>query len=159
LKWSEKKRLKSLPRRDRPGAFLTSGTPTSRTLTSGALTSGALTSGALRGADLQNADLRGADLQGANLCGANLRGADLQNADLRGADLRDVDLDFSAWPLWCGGTDVILDRGLSLQLIYHAFNNRHTDPEILEAMEPLRRLAQEFIDNHRPDAPKLRGVK
>jgi hypothetical protein len=109
--------------------------------------------------NLRGADLWGANLRGADLWGANLQGAILQGADLRGADLQGANLDFSAWPLWCGGTGAILDRRLSLQLIYHAFNNNHADPEILEAMEPLRRLAQEFINNHRPDAPELRGVK
>ena len=83
-----------------------------------------------------------AGLGGANLWGANLRGANL---------------DFSSWPLWCGGTNATLDRKLSLQLIYHAFNNNHADPEIVAALEPLRALAQEFIDKHRSDAPELRG--
>ena len=89
----------------------------------------------------------------------DLRGADLGGADLRGADLGWSDLDFAAWPLWCGGTGATLDRRLSLQLIYHVFNNNHNDQEILEALEPLRPLAQEFIDKHRSDAPELRGVK
>ena len=124
----------------------------------------------LRGADLGRADLRGADLGWSDLGGADLRGADLgwsdlrradlrwsdlRRADLRGADLGGSNLDFAAWPLWCGGTGATLDRRLSLQLIYHVFNNNHTDPEILEALEPLRPLAQEFIDKHRSDAPEL----
>ena len=114
----------------------------------------------LRGADLGWSDLGGADLRGADLGWsdlrrADLRGADLGRADLRGADLGWADLDFAAWPLWCGGTGATLDRRLSLQLIYHVFNNNHTDPEILEALEPLRPLAQEFIDKHRSDAPEL----
>ena len=78
-------------------------------------------------------------------------------ADLSGADLRGADLDFSAWPLWCGGINATLDRRLSLQLIYHTFNNNHTDPDIVAALEPLRALAQEFIDKQRSDAPELRG--
>lgn len=108
--------------------------------------------------NLRDADLRGADLHG-NLQCVDLQGADLRGADLRGANLQYSSLDLSAWPLWRGGTGATLDRRTSLQLIYHAFNNNHADPEILEAMEPLRRLAQEFIDNHRSDAPELRGVK
>ena len=78
----------------------------------------------LQGANLQGADLRGADLQGANLRGADLRGADLQGAnlrgaDLQGADLRDADLDFSAWPLWCGSQDAIVDARIASQLAAH----------------------------------------
>ena len=96
--------------------------------------------------------LSDANLSGAYLSGANLSGANLGRANLEGANL-----DFSAWPLWCGGTNATLDRRLSLQLIYHAFNNNHTDPDIVAALEPLRALAQEFIDKHRRDAPELRG--
>ena len=88
---------------------------------------------------------------------ADLSGADLSGADLRGADLSGADLDFSAWPIWCGGTGATLDRRLSLQLIYHTFNNNHTDADIAAALEPLRALAQEFIDKQRSDAPELRG--
>ena len=78
----------------------------------------------LQCANLQGADLRGADLQGANLRGADLRGADLQGAnlrgaDLQGADLRDADLDFSAWPLWCGSQDAIVDARIASQLAAH----------------------------------------
>jgi hypothetical protein len=109
--------------------------------------------------NLRDADLLGANLHGANLQCVDLQGADLRGADLRGANLQYSSLDLSAWPLWRGGTGATLDRRTSLQLIYHTFNNNHTDPEILEAMEPLRRLAQEFIDNHRSDAPELRGGK
>jgi len=98
-----------------------------------------------------------ADLSGADLSGADLRGADLSGANLRGADLSGADLDFSAWPIWCGGTGATLDRRLSLQLIYHTFNNNHTDADIAAALEPLRALAQEFIDKQRSDAPELRG--
>ena len=87
---------------------------------------------------------------------ANLRGADLRGANLRGANLRGANLDFATWPIWCGGTGATLDRRLSLQLIYHVFNNNHTDPDIVAALEPLRALAQEFIDKHRSDAPMPR---
>ena len=93
----------------------------------------------------------------ANLSYANLSGANLSGANLSGANLSDANLDFTAWPLWCGGTGATLDRRLSLQLIYHVFNNNHTDPDIVAALEPLRAMAQEFIDKHRSDAPELRG--
>ena len=79
--------------------------------------------------------------EGANLCGANLEGANL---------------DFSCLPLRCGGTGIKLDRHLSLQLIYHCFNQDHQDPELLAALEPLRALAEEFRIKHHQDAPVLR---
>ena len=119
----------------------------------------------LRGAYLQGADLRGADLyraslyranlQGANLQGAYLHEANLQGANLQGADLQGANLNYSCLPLWCGGTRVKVDRHLSLQLIYHAFNQDHRDEEIKKVLEPLRVLAEEFRQNHREDAPEL----
>jgi hypothetical protein len=110
----------------------------------------------LNGVDLRGADLRWADLRRADLSGANLRRADLRWANLRGADLNGACLDFASWPLWCGGTQVNLDRHLYTQLIYHVFNQTCDDPEIIAALEPLRALAQEFVDKHRQDAPALR---
>ena len=85
----------------------------------------------------------------ANLCGSDLRDANLCRANL----------DMSAWPLWCGGTQTYLDRRRSLQMIYHLFNQHHQDPEIHAALEALRPLANEFRENHRRDAPALRGVE
>ena len=93
---------------------------------------------------------------GANLHGANLEGADLEGANFRRADLEGADLDFSAWPLWCGGTGASLGRRLSLELIYFAFNNAHADADITAALEVLRPLAEEFREKYRTDAPKLR---
>ena len=109
----------------------------------------------LRGANLREANLREADLREANLRGANLCEADLREANLCGADLREANLDHSCLPLWCGGTRVKVDRHLSLQLIYHAFNQDHQDEEIKKVLEPLRVLAEEFRQNHRTDAPEL----
>ena len=45
---------------------------------------------------------------------ANLRGADLSEADLCGADL-----DFSCFPLWCGGSKFKCDIKLIYQLLAH----------------------------------------
>ena len=73
--------------------------------------------------DGERADLRGANLRDAKLRGANLRGADLRGADLRGADLRDADLDFSCFPLWCGGLDIHLDDRQLIQIAYHLVRN------------------------------------
>lgn len=49
---------------------------------------------------------------------ANLRGANLQNADLQGANL-----DFSCFPLWCGGLDMQLDDRQLIQIAYHLVRN------------------------------------
>ena len=105
--------------------------------------------------DLIDADLFRADLIDANLIGANLSGACLRGASLSGACLRGADLDFASWPLWCGGTIAKIDTRISLQLIYHAFNQDHLDKDIAAAIEVLRPLAQRFIDEYRNDATKL----
>ena len=46
-----------------------------------------------------------------------------ENADLRNADLSGANLDFSAFPLWCGGLDVHIDDRLAIQLLYHLVRN------------------------------------
>ena len=74
-------------------------------------------------ADLIFANLRDADLRGANLRGANLRDANLIFANLRGADLRGANLDFSCFPLWCGGLDIHLDDRQLIQIAYHLVRN------------------------------------
>jgi uncharacterized protein YjbI with pentapeptide repeats len=70
-------------------------------------------------ADLRYADLSYADLRYANLSSADLRYADLSSAGLRSANLRYADLDYSAFPLWCGGLDVHIDDKQATQLLYH----------------------------------------
>ena len=50
---------------------------------------------------------------------ADLREADLRVADLREADLRRADLDFSCFPLWCGGSNFKCDTKLVYQLLAH----------------------------------------
>ena len=82
----------------------------------------------LRKADLSSADLRKSDLSYADLCDANLsiadlRYADLSYTDLRNADLRNADLDFTSFPLWCGGLDVNIDDKQATQLLYHLIRN------------------------------------
>ena len=122
----------------------------------GANLAGANLEGAsLKGAFLEGANLKGAFLERAGLEGANLKGANLKGADLEGANLKGANLDFASWPLWCGGTMAKLDAHLSLQLLYHAFNQDHQDPEIRATLEPLRPLAQRFIDEYRHDATPL----
>ena len=74
-------------------------------------------------ANLRFADLRFANLRGADLRGADLRGAYLDGADLHGANLRGANLDFSCFPLWCGGLDVHIDDKQATQLLYHLIRN------------------------------------
>ena len=83
----------------------------------------------LRWADLREANLRGADLREANLSEANLRGANLSGADLRRADLRGADLDFSCFPLWCGGAKFKCDTKLVYQLLAHICTLDFSDDE------------------------------
>ena len=83
----------------------------------------------LRGAGLSKANLREADLRWANLCGANLRGANLRGADLRGADL-----DFSCFPLWCGGSKFKCDTKLVYQLLAHICTLEFDDAEGIKTL-------------------------
>ena len=103
----------------------------------------------LREADLSGADLSGADLRGADLREANLRGADLSGADLRGANLREADLsganlDYASWPIWCGSLDVIIDKRIFAQQVYHLCREVVDDPECKAAQQELYVLANQF---------------
>ena len=80
-------------------------------------------------ANLSGADLREADLSGADLCKANLHGADLRGADLRWANLCEADLDFSCFPLWCGGSKFKCDTKLVYQLLAHICTLEFDDTE------------------------------
>ena len=113
--------------------------------------SGADLSGAdLRGANLRGADLRGVDLYGADLSGADLSGADLSGADLRGANLCDADIDFSVWPLWCGGLCVHIDDRIAIQLLYHLVRkvlySKNTSEELknLLSQKEIVKVANQF---------------
>ena len=59
----------------------------------------------------------------ADLSGADLSGADLSGANLRRAILRGADLDFSCFPLWCGGLSVHIEDRQAIQLLYHLLYN------------------------------------
>ena len=110
----------------------------------------------LDGAYLVGATLRGADLRGAYLVSANLRGADLRDADLRGANI-----DFSVWPLWCGGLDVHIDDRIAIQLLYHLVRNvlysKNTSEELknLLSQKEIVKVANQF---HRVDECGRIGV-
>ena len=88
--------------------------------------------------------LREYDLREADLEGANLTGADLEGANLRGADLRGADLDFSCYPLWCGGLHVKADKRLACQLAYHLCSMQCEDPEFLEMRSSILKFANQF---------------
>ena len=90
------------------------------------------------------ADLSGADLSGADLSGADLRGADRRRADLSGADLRGADLDFSCWPLWCGGLAVKVCKRIAVQLAYHFCKLDCDDPEYIAARNAILDFANQF---------------
>lgn len=120
----------------------------------------------LCGADLRDADLRDADFREANLIEADLRGADLRGANLSGANLKDADLcdadiDFSVWPLCCGGLCVHIDDRIAIQLLYHLVRNvlysKNTSEELknLLSQKEIVTVANQF---HRVDECGRIGV-
>ena len=76
-------------------------------------------------------DTDGKEGKRADLLDANLRGA-----NLRGDDLLGVNLDYSCFPLWCGGLDVHIDDRQATQLLYHLARNvlfsKNTSNELKE---------------------------
>ena len=98
----------------------------------------------LRGANLQGANLRGANLQGANLREADLQRADLRGANLQGANLREANLDYSVWPLWCGGIHVKTDKRIMAQLAYHFCAQDCDDEEYIKARNAILWFANQF---------------
>ena len=70
-----------------------------------------------------------ANLRWANLSGADLSWADLRRADLSEADLRGANLDFSCFPLWCGGSKFKCDTKLVYQLLAHICTLEFDDTE------------------------------
>ena len=65
----------------------------------------------------------------ANLRRADLREADLRWADLSEANLRGANLDFSCFPLWCGGSKFKCDTKLVYQLLAHICTLEFDDTE------------------------------
>ena len=103
----------------------------------------------LSGANLSDANLSGANLSDASLRGASLRGADLSDADLsdadlRGANLRGASLDFSCWPLWCGGLKVKVDKRLACQLAYHLCTMQCDDADYIQMRNSILDFANQF---------------
>ena len=95
----------------------------------------------------ERADLRGADLREADLRGADLSEADLSRTDLRGADIRGADLDFSCFPLWCGGSKFQCDTKLVYQLLAHICTLDFLDDEgIKELIMPFAQKSHRAQD-------------
>ena len=99
-----------------------------------------LSSADLRSADLRYANLSSADLSSADLRSANLRSANLRSADLRSANLRSANLDYSAFPLWCGGLDVHIDDKQATQLLYHFIRNVKYSKNTSKALKKICRI-------------------
>ena len=95
----------------------------------------------------------------ADLREADLREADLTGADLREADLRWADIDYSCWPLWCGGLDVHMDDRQAIQLLYHLMRNvlysKNTSDKLKKALgtKKLITLANKM---HRADVDRIK---
>lgn len=74
--------------------------------------------------------------------------ANLSEANLHGADLRNADLDYAVWPLWCGSLDVVVDKRIFCQNVYHLCRVVVDDPECKAAQQALYPIANQF---HRVD--------
>lgn len=68
-----------------------------------------------------------------------------KRANLRGADLYGADLDFSCWPLWCGGLGVKIDDRIARQLIYHVCSAIISSPEVSDSIKDVM-LSQPVLD-------------
>ena len=78
---------------------------------------------------------------------ADLREANLRWADLRGPDLRGTDLDFSCFPLWCGGSNFKCDTRLVYQLLAHICTLDFPDDEgIKELIMPFAQKSHRALD-------------
>jgi hypothetical protein len=106
----------------------------------------------LRWANLRGINFRGTDLRGAKLSEADLRETNLSRADLRGAflcgaDLRGADLDFSCFPLWCGGSQFKCDTKLVYQLLAHICTLEFDDTEgIKDLIMPFALKSHRAVD-------------
>lgn len=85
---------------------------------------------------------------------ANLSEADLSEADLRYADLSGANLDFSVFPLWCGGLDVNIDDRQAAQLLYHLSRNIKYSKNTSASMKKnckIKSLVEKANEFHRKD--------
>ena len=151
-------------RADLSDADLSSANLHSANLSYADLRSAKLRHADLYSADLSYAKLRSADLSYANLSYANLNYADLRSADLYSADLRfanlysanlrSANLDFSAFPLWCGGLEVNIDDKIAIQLLYHFVSNVKSSPytsKQLKSLCNMKSIIKQANKFHRAD--------
>lgn len=54
--------------------------------------------------------------------------------------MRSADLDFSAFPLWCGGLDVHIDDKQATQLLYHLLRNVNYSKNTSEKMKKICKI-------------------
>ena len=94
----------------------------------------------MNGEQGERANLKGANLERANLKWANLKWANLEGANLEGANLKGANLDYSAFPLWCGGLDVHIDDRQATQLLYHLVRNVLYSKNTSKAMKKICRI-------------------
>lgn len=95
----------------------------------------------LEGARFFGSTLISADFRSANLKNCNFRHCDLRNADFREADLRGALLDFSSFPLWCGGTRFKTDARLVAQVLAHLCS-LDVPPEVRAELDKILPFAQ-----------------
>lgn len=112
-------------------------------------------------ANLSDANLSGADLRRADLRRAGLRRANLINANLSGAEFSGADIDFSSYPISCGGMHWHIDDKQGIQFLYHAISNilysKNTSDELKKSVSALVDVCNKF---HRVDeCGLLKGVK
>ena len=70
-----------------------------------------------------------------------------ERADLRGANLREADLDFSCFPLWCGGSRFKCDTKLVYQILAHICTLDFLDDEgIKELIMPFAQKSHRAQD-------------
>ena len=68
--------------------------------------------------------------------------------DLRRANLSGANLDFSCYPLWCGGLHIKTDKRLACQLAYHLCSMQCDDEEYIKMRNSILGFANQF---HRVD--------
>ena len=84
------------------------------------------------------------DLSGANLSRADLSVSNLSEAYLSVADLSEADLDFSCFPLWCGGLHIKTDVRLAAQVAYHLCTMQCDDAEYIAMRNSILEFANKF---------------
>ena len=135
---------KSLLEYDLSGANLSDAKLSGANLSGANLSGANLSDANLSDANLSDAKLSGANLSDASLSDADLRGANLRGAKLSGADLRGANLDFSCWPLWCGGLKVKVDKRLACQLAYHLCTMQCDDADYIQMRNSILDFANQF---------------